>query len=274
MFKDNDWVYISNYLKKSYRILPSDYVNDFSNKSRYEVSFNSNKLVIGYESGLEQVLDNIDFSYVMHDALKIGFVLNKGHLVYSNKSGMFKVYFIDYRNIICECNFEYVCDTFTELISMSDNVKTFFKDKAAFNDEVQKMSIEQIGDNILSGQDFALIKNMLKSIDLPQDFVDIFKIYAKFKYKVNESLILTFGADSGRELCLSYNSMAIAMPHSTLVIGIDGYGNSILYSNKDGSYKLYIVSDSLFEESSFFYLADNLYELLIDKKNMDILLNF
>lgn len=68
--------------------------------------------------------------------------------------------------------------------------------------------------------------------------------------------------------------MAIAMPHNTLVIGIDGYGNSILYSNKDGTYKIYIVPDSLFEESDFVYLADDLYELLIDRKNKNILLNF
>lgn len=202
MFKNNDWFYISNYLKKSYKNLPSDYIDNLSNQSIYNINYHYDKIILGYDSGLEQVLDNIDFSYLSHDVIKIGLILNKGHLAYSNKSGIFKIYFIDYRDKICDDNLEYVCDTFTDLKLMNENVKKFLNFKQLQNNKLKNTSIEKISNKILSNHDFKIIKNMLKTNVLPQDFIDIFRFQSNFRLKIDDSLILTFGADSGKEICL------------------------------------------------------------------------
>lgn len=273
-FNKQDFQYLTNYLKMSYEKLPEDYIRQMRYLSKYVLTIGSLSVNIGYELGFDQVLDNIDYVLSDNKILKIGSVIGYGSILYADITGEFKVYYFDDRSEFHVSNLKYLCDSISELNNASNDLIKLLEDIVIMPPFVQKISFSESSRYVFGNYDFELIRHMIGNQELPHDFLEIFSYNSCFHVDLTPEVTLTIGSSSAKQLCFDFNSLAITAPHSTFAIGIDGYGNSIVYSNKDGNYKVYIVSDSNFDENEFVYLADNLYELLIDKKNLDILADF
>lgn len=273
-FDAQDFQYLTNYLKMSYEKLPEDYIRQMSYLSKYVLNIGSLSVNIGYELGFDQVLDNINYVLSDNKILKIGSITGYGSILYADITGDFKLYYVDDRTEFHVSNLKYLCDSISELNDASNDLIRLLEGIVIMPSLVQKISFSESSRYVFGNYDFELIRHMIGDQELPNDFLEIFSYNSCFHIDLTPEITLTIGSSSAKQLCFDFNSLAITAPHSTFVIGIDGYGNSLVYSNKDGKYKVYIVSDSNFDEDKFVYLADNLYELLIDKKNLDVLADF
>lgn len=272
------WRSVSLYLRDDYKVLPQDFINNMNKQQSYILNYKDISIILGFDNDYEIFEKNFWMSLTEHLTFKIGSVDNDS-IVYSNKDGSFKLYYV-FENDIDESKFILLSGSFGDLVESDPNVieQIYSISSSIRQSKFYALNITQKMHGWLK-YDFEILKNFMRTDNLPMDFVEIMRHSGKFSVEcVNDSTIvnLEIGEMSAVNLIAEYNSLSLAMPSHDLCIGFDGYDNCLVYSDKDGSYKLYIVSNDSygFDEDKFVYLADNLYELLIDKKNLDVLVDF
>lgn len=272
------WQTVSLYLKNDYTILPSEFITQMNQATFYEIKYNSIVVDVGYKNDYGLFEDNFWMSLTNHLTFKIASI-GDDSLVYSNKDGGFKIYYV-FKNTVDESAFVLLSGTFDDLINVNGAMLSQIEHLVitTHQSNVCKIDMKQKMPG-WSNYDFKIVRNFMRTEHLPNDFVELMKYSGQFTVDCSSEFVsmrLLIGETTGLNLIAEYNDVSLSMPSHVLGFGSDGYSNRLVYSDKDGDYKLYVVSDEVygFDQDRFVYLADNLYELLIDKKNMDILLNF
>lgn len=272
------WSNVSLYLKNDYTILPPDFIAQMNQVAFYKINYNSLVIDVGYKNSYDLFERNFWMSLTNHVTFKIASI-GDDSLVYSNKDGNFRIYYV-FENTLDETAFVLISGTFDDLIdansAMLSQIESLVKSTHQLN--IYKIDMKQKMPG-WSKCDFNIVKNFMRTDYLPDDFVELMKYSGQFTVDCSSRLVkmqLLIGEVTGLNLIAEYNDVSLSMPSHILGVGTDGYGNRLVYSDKDGDYKLYVVSDEAygFDQDKFVYLADNLYELLIEKKNIDVLLNF
>lgn len=272
------WHNVSLYLKNDYTILPSDFIVQMNQVAFYKINYNSLVIDVGYKNNYDLFEKNFWMSVTDHITFKIASI-GDDSLVYSDKDGSFRIYYV-FANTVDESAFVLISGTFDDLINVNSTMLSQIEDIVSDTHQLNVCKIDMRQKRPgWSKYDFNIVKNFMRIDHLPDDFVELMKYSGKFIVDCSNELVkakLLIGETTGLNLIAEYNDVSLSMPSHVLGVGSDGYGNRLVYSDKDGDYKLYIVSDEVygFDQDRFVYLADNLYELLIDKKNIDILLNF
>lgn len=272
------WHRVSLYLKNDYTILPSEFIAQMNQAAFYEIEYKSIVVNVGYKNDYVLFEENLYMSLTNHLTFKIASIGNDS-LVYSNKDGSFKIYYV-FENTVDESAFVLISGTFNDLINVNGEMLSQIEDLVTTTHQLNICKIDMKKKKPgWSNYDFQIVKNFMRTECLPKDFVELMTYSGQFTVDCSSELVsmqLWIGGITGLDLITDHNDVSLSMPGHVLAVGSDGYSNRLVYSDKDGDYKLYVVPDELygFDQDRFVYLADNLYELLIDKKNMDILLNF
>lgn len=276
-FNNIDWNLIYHSFKINKKDIPNDFYEIMSNCSYFYIYNDDIEINIGSKSAYELIQESFYYNIVPYTIIKIGQVSEYGNLIYSNHSGSFHIYYVK-NNSRCIKDFNYLYDSFTELINDNNVFQKILKLHMPLNKKVLEIPMINKVNYGFNSSDFNILKNMIKFTKLPSDFIEIFSYAARFYIDIDQKgysqTRLTLGDFSGISLYDNFNCFSFMGEHHNITFGIDGYGNSLVYSDKSGVYQIYIVRDSNFEEKSYTYLADNLYELLIDKKNINILLTY
>ena len=278
MFSEYDIKDLKNIYKSDSFKIPDEVLNFFLNESMKVLEM-SNGLVV--ELGFDSVHTMIELigMYSLHNGfiLPIGNLISHGerhNVVLSDLTGDLKVYYVVKTSQV----------TF-KLYLLSNSFKDLLHyeltDNGLLSDLITntKLAIVEAKGEGFDYDDLQAIKYYLHYNKLPLDLVLLFNNASRFEISFKDviddwSPQLSIGESSAYQMVLNFNNQSLFMEHHALVIGIDGFSHSILYSDKDGDFKLYFVADDNFEESEFIYLADTLFELIVNGKGLDVLFNF
>lgn len=136
-----------------------------------------------------------------------------------------------------------------------------------------KFKIIKYNNLTFSKNDISILEKYCET-SIPNDLKELLSTCAQGDIPLSSDINIGFGDISATKLIENYNTITkkyITVP--AIVFGVDGNGNSLIYAKKSKSFKIYILSDSDFDEQNMVLVCNSLNQLS-DTQSVNIIKNY